>query len=129
MKIVSYKNNLSKDKIALDAYNVSLNAKFNVDYDDVYNHLFSNSDAILKLLMDSDNLYGFGVFEKYNDMLYLSGMVIDPMYQGIKLSREIIREAYDEVNADLVSLRTQNIKMARSLIDTFEGRIISPWQA
>ena len=76
---------------------------------------------------EQDNLSGFGVFENYKliledkivTMLYLSGMVIDKKYQGKNISQEIIKSAFKQVNSDLISLRTQNIAMARSLLNLF----------
>ncbi|MDY3800476.1 MAG: hypothetical protein SOZ95_00310 [Bacilli bacterium] len=52
-------------------------------------------------------------------MLYLSCMVIDKKYQGKNISQEIIKSAFKQVNSDLISLRTQNIAMARSLLNLF----------
>lgn len=127
MEVISYDKNINKQKIADLAYRICGNANFPVEYQDVYNHLFSNPNAILKLLIDGDALAGFGVYEIYdlflNDldlsMLYLSGMVIDPMYQGKNISQIITRYAYEDAKCDLVSLRTQNIAMAKSLLGTF----------
>ena len=129
MKIIDYNKVLDKKKIADSAYRVCGNAEFPVEYQDVYEHLFENEQLILKLLMDEENeLVGFGVFENYKltlerqliTMLYLSGMVIDPKYQGRNISKEIIKNAYQQVKTDLVSLRTQNIAMAKALISTFD---------
>ena len=56
-----------------------------------------NDNLILKLLLNEENsLAGFGVFENYRiflesqiiTMLYLSGMVIDPKYQGKNTKRK-----------------------------------------
>lgn len=134
MKIIDYDKNLNKNKIALSAYSICNNAEFPVDYDDVYEHLFGNDNAIIKLLIDStQNIKGFGVFEKYilqldteiTTMLYLSGMVIDKQYQGKNISKSIIRNAYNQVNSDLISLRTQNIAMAKSLLNTYSNNIFT----
>ena len=58
-------------------------------------------------------------------MLYLSGMVISPEYQGNNISSKIIKNTYDEYNTDLVSLRTQNIRMLKSLFHTFDNKLLS----
>lgn len=132
MKIIDYNKTLDKKKIANSAYRICGNAEFPVLYRDVYEHLFENDNLILKLLLNEENnLAGFGVFENYRlfleskiiTMLYLSGMVIDPKYQGKNISREIIKNAYKQLQSDLISLRTQNIAMAKSLLDTFNDNL------
>lgn len=132
MKIIDYDKSLDKKKIADSAYRICGNANFPVEYQDVYEHLFENDSLILKLLLNEENnLAGFGVFENYRlfleskiiTMLYLSGMVIDPRFQGKNISREIIKNAYRKIQADLISLRTQNIAMAKSLLDTFNDNL------
>ena len=132
MKIIDYNKNLNKKEIASSAYRICRNAKFPVTYQDVHDHLFENDNLILKLLLNEENdLAGFGVFENNRlflesqiiTMLYLSGMVIDPRYQGKNISREIIKNAYEQVQSDLISLRTQNIAMAKSLLDTFNDNL------
>ena len=132
MKIIDYDKTLNKKKIADSAYKICGNANFPVEYQDVYNHLFENDKLILKLLLDKENnLAGFGVFENYElllnkeiiTMLYLSGMVIDPKYQGKNISKEIIKNAYSKLQTDLITLRTQNIAMAKSLLDVFDDNL------
>ena len=132
MKIIDYDKSLDKKKFADSAYRICGNANFPVEYQDVYEHLFENDSLILKLLLNEENnLAGFGVFENYRlfleskiiTMLYLSGMVIDPRFQGKNISREIIKNAYRKIQADLISLRTQNIAMAKSLLDTFNDNL------
>lgn len=132
MKIIDYDKSLDKKNIAEAAYKICGNAEFPVEYQDVYEHLFESDDLILKLLIsEENNLAGFGVFENYKlflenqriTMLYLSGMVIDPKYQGKNISREIIRNAYNQLQSDLISLRTQNIAMAKSLINAFDNNL------
>lgn len=133
MKIIDYNRTLDKKKITDLAYRICENANFPVEYQDVYEHLFENDNLILKLLLNEENeLAGFGVFENYRlflesqiiAMLYLSGMVIDPKYQGKNISREIIKNAYKQLQSDLISLRTQNIAMAKSLLDTFNDNLL-----
>lgn len=134
MKIIEYNRILDKKKIADKAYKICGNAKFPVEYQDVYEHLFENENLILKLLLNEENhLAGFGVFENYQlsfenqiiTMLYLSGMVIDPTYQGKNISQEIIKKAYSQIQSDLISLRTQNIAMAKSLLKTFKSNLLA----
>lgn len=128
MKIIDFDKSLDKKRIADSAYEICGNAKFPVEYQDVYEHLFGREDLILKLLMnDEHHLVGFGVFENYSlvlydqitTMLYLSGMVIDPKYQGKNISGEILKCAYKQLKSDFISLRTQNIAMAKSLMNAF----------
>lgn len=132
MKIINYDKLMDKKYVVDSAFRVCNNASFPVEYDDVYEHLFRKDDFILKLLVDEENnIEGFGVFELYKlylkekitTMLYLSGMVIDPKYQGHNISRRIIKEVYESIKSDLVSLRTQNIAMAKSLINTFDSKL------
>ena len=132
MKIIDYNKTLDKKNIADSAYRICGNAAFPVTYQDVYEHLFENDNLILKLLLNEENsIAGFGVFENYRlfldrqiiTMLYLSGMVIDSKYQGRNISREIIKNAYNQIQSDLISLRTQNIAMAKSLLNTFNDNL------
>ena len=133
MEIINYDNSFNKNKIVDEAFEICMNANFPVTKDDVYNHLFG-SDSILKLLVINGNLKGFGVFNNYEltikdkiiTMLYLSGMVIDKYYQGSNLSREIIKSTYKEIKSDLISLRTQNIAMAKSFISSIPNEILMP---
>ena len=134
MKIIDYNRSINKKKIADSAYRICGNANFPVEYQDVYEHLFENDNLILKLLLNEENnLAGFGVFENYRlflesqiiTMLYLYGMVIDPKYQGKNISREIIKNTYAQIQADLISLRTQNIAMAKSLLDIFDDNLFT----
>lgn len=132
MKIIDYDKTLDKKKIAETAYRICNKAAFPVEYQDVYEHLFANDNLILKLLLNKKKeLAGFGVFENYSiplgddiiTMLYLSGMVIDPKYQGKNVSQDIIKDAYKQLHSDLISLRTQNIAMAKSLLNTFDDSL------
>ncbi len=133
MKIIDYDKYLDKKKIANSAYKICGNADFPVTYQDVYDHLFKNAHSILKLLLNEENRFvGFGVFETYRlflenqilTMLYLSGMVVDPKYQGRNISSEIIKNTYKKLQTDFISLRTQNIAMAKSLLNTFKNSLI-----
>ncbi len=133
MKIIDYNKNLDKNKITSAAYGVCQSANFPVTYQDVYAHLFENANLLLKLLInEEDKLVGFGVFENYQlflenkliTMLYLSGMVIIPKYQGKNISKKIIKNAYSQLQSDLISLRTQNIAMAKSLLTTFDDNLL-----
>ncbi len=134
MKIINYNKTMDKNKIAKEAFKICGKAKFPVEYKDVYEHLFENDNLILKLLLNEENnLAGFGVFENYRlflesqiiTMLYLSGMVIEPKYQKKQVSREIIKNTYLQIQSDLISLRTQNIAMAKSLLNAFEDNLFA----
>lgn len=133
MKVIEYDSFLDKRKVTDSAYTICQNAEFPVSYQDVYEHLFENDNSILKLLIDEENsLLGFGVFENYRlflncqivTMLYLSGMVIDPKYQGRNISRQIIKNTYKQLQSDIISLRTQNIAMAKSLLGIFDDNLL-----
>ena len=129
MKIINYNESFDKEKILNDVYKMCIRASFPVTKDDVYDHLFGN-DSSLKLLVDDNSIKGFGVFNEYSvelqekliKMLYLAGMVVDIDYQGYGISKKIILDACQ--NYELVSLRTQNIKMAKSLIRISENVLI-----
>lgn len=134
MKIIDYDAFMNKKKIADIAYRVCTNASFSVHYQDVYEHLFGSEDSILKLLFDDNKeISGFGVFENYTleleddfiTMLYLSGMVIDRRYQKMNISKKILRTTYEEFCSDLISLRTQNIAMANSLLHLYSDNLFT----
>lgn len=135
MKIVNFNESLNRYAVANDAYKICVNAQFPVTYDDVYAHLFSSDKLIIKLLIDNKlSISGFAVFELFEEyfkdrlisMLYLSGMVINPIYQGHNLSSKIIKTTYSEYNTDLISLRTQNIAMLKSLVNCFDSLLTIP---
>lgn len=134
MKIITYEDTMNKNKIVDSAYKICNIANFPVNYQDVYDHLFGESVSNLKLLLDNDNnLSGFGVFENYDieyktdiiKMLYISGMVINPKYQGRNLSQQIIKDEYNNSQYDFISLRTQNIAMAKSLLNMFPDNLFN----
>lgn len=134
MKVITYEKNMDKNRIVDSAYKICNVANFPVNYQDVYDHLFGEEVSDLKLLLDNEEkISGFGVFEnydiKYRDdivkMLYISGMVIDPQYQGKNLSQQIIKNEYKDSQYDLISLRTQNIAMAKSLLHMFPDNLFN----
>lgn len=134
MEIIDYDVFMNKKKVADIAYQICVNASFPVHYQDVYEHLFGRDDLILKLLLDDNKeISGFGVFENYKlavegnliTMLYLSGMVIDYKYQKMNLSKRIIKDAYEEFCSDFISLRTQNIAMAKSLLHLYSDNLFT----
>lgn len=131
MKIIDYDSSLGKEHIAQLAYSLCNVANFPVTFEDVYLHLFANDTAIVKLLIEGRKLLGFGVFENYKiplqeeitTMLYLSGMVIDPSFQGKNLSSQIIKRTHEQEKTDFISLRTQNIAMVKSLLNSFHNAL------
>ena len=134
MKILNEKSlNKSRDEITSKSYDVCKKANFPVDIDDVYNHLFGNSNSTTRFLVNDNNeIVGFGVAEEYNlkvndidaTLSYLQGMVIESTYQGKGYSTELLKNIYKHYNSDLFSLRTQNIKMALSMLNLFKDTLL-----
>lgn len=59
--------NKSRDEIVLSSYKVCQNARFPVDYSDVYNHLYGSDGLVSSFLInDNDEIVGFGVVQNYN---------------------------------------------------------------
>ena len=134
MKIVS-ENDLacSRDRIVDASYKVCQKANFPVNYDDVYNHLFGSNNSVPRFLLDNDTkISGFAVAENYKlltvqprTITYLQGMVISNEYQGKGYSHILLKDVYKQLHGDFLGLRTQNFKMAKSLINLFEDPKIS----
>ena len=59
--------NKSRDEIVLSSYKVCQNARFPVDYPDVYNHLYGSDGLVSSFLINDNNeIVGFGVVQNYN---------------------------------------------------------------
>lgn len=125
--------NKSKDEIASMSYNVCRNAEFPVDKSDVYNHLYGSDGLVSSFLVNDNNeIVGFGVVQNYNleinelsaTLAYLHGMVIAKEYQGRGYSTEMLRLIYQYFQSDFFGLRTQNPKMAMSMLNLFKKVLI-----
>lgn len=125
--------NKSIDEIVSKSYNVCQNAKFPVDESDVYNHLYGSDGLVSSFLVNDNNeIVGFGVVKNYNleinelsaTLAYLHGMVIAKEYQGRGYSTEMLRLIYQYFQSDFFGLRTQNPKMAMSMLNLFKKILI-----
>ena len=125
--------NKSRDEIVLSSYKVCQNARFSVDYSDVYNHLYGSDGLVSSFLInDNDEIVGFGVVQNYNleinglsaTLAYLHGMVIAKEYQGKGYSTKMLNDLYQSFQSDLFGLRTQNPKMAISMLNLFKKILI-----
>ena len=125
--------NKSRDEIVLSSYKVCQNARFPVDYSDVYNHLYGSDGLVSSFLInDNDEIVGFGVVQNYNleinglsaTLAYLHGMVIAKEYQGKGYSTKMLNDLYQSFQSDLFGLRTQNPKMAISMVNLFKKILI-----
>ena len=131
MKIVEEKDlNKSRDEIVLRSYKVCQNAKFPVNELDVYDHLYGNNDLVVRFLVnEGSEIVGFGVAQNYNlkineffaTLTYLQGMVIAQEYQGKGYSTKMLKNIYQYFQSDLFGLRTQNPKMAISMLNLFKN--------
>ena len=134
MRILKEKDlNKSIDEIVSMSYNVCQNAKFPVDESDVYNHLYGSDGLVSSFLVNDNNeIVGFGVVQNYileiNELsatlAYLHGMVIAKEYQGRGYSTEMLRLIYQYFQSDFFGLRTQNPKMAMSMLNLFKKILI-----
>ena len=125
--------NKSIDEIVSKSYNVCKNAKFPVDESDVYNHLYGSDGLVSSFLVNDNNeIVGFGVVQNYNleinelsaTLAYLHGMVIAKEYQGRGYSTKMLRLIYQYFQSDFFGLRTQNPKMAMSMLNLFKKILI-----
>lgn len=125
--------NKSIDEIVSKSYNVCQNAKFPVDESDVYDHLYGSDGLVSSFLVNDNNeIVGFGVVKNYNleinelsaTLAYLHGMVIAKEYQGRGYSTEMLRLIYQYFQSDFFGLRTQNPKMAMSMLNLFKKILI-----
>lgn len=121
MRIVEFdKNKMSKEKTTLQCVAVADSTSFPTNYDDVYAHLFETNDLLKLFVVDNNyNIKGFAVFDTVNNdyrITYLSGMVLSGDIQGIGLSKELLRKGLESLKGDIITLRTRNPRMYRSLI-------------
>ena len=125
--------NKSRDEIVLSSYKVCQNARFPVDYPDVYNHLYGSDGLVSSFLINDNNeIVGFGVVQNYNleinglsaTLAYLHGMVIAKEYQEKGYSTKMLNDLYQSFQSDLFGLRTQNPKMAISMLNLFKKILI-----
>ena len=125
--------NKSIDEIVSKSYNVCKNAKFPVDESDVYNHLYGSDGLVSSFLINDNNeIVGFGVVQNYNleinglsaTLAYLHGMVIAKEYQEKGYSTKMLNDLYQSFQSDLFGLRTQNPKMAISMLNLFKKILI-----
>lgn len=130
MKIVSEKDlNQSRDEIVTKSFKACQSAEFPVDELDVYNHLYGNDKLVQRFLLNEDNeIVGFGVAQQYDledeTLAYLHGMVIAREYQGKGYSKELLESIYQYFQSDLYGLRTQNPKMALSMLNLFKSTLL-----
>ena len=134
MRILKEKDlNKSIDEIVSMSYNVCQNANFPVDESDVYNHLYGSDGLVSSFLVNDNNeIVGFGVVQNYNleinelsaTLAYLHGMVIAKEYQGKGYSTKMLNDLYQCFQSDLFGLRTQNPKMAISMLNLFKKILI-----
>jgi hypothetical protein len=78
--------------------------------EDVEYHL--HSGRLVYRIFSGDNEVGFAIFAIYGDILYLSGIIIIPAYQGIKISHRVVeqvRQLYPQCR--YLALRTQSLRM------------------
>ena len=134
MKIVTESAlKMSKDEISNISYKICKSTDFPVDEEDVYDHLFGNSDSVSKYLInEKSKIVGFEVAQEYplmiNDieitLTYLQGMVISKEYQGKGYSIDMLKSIYNYFKSDLFGLRTQNPKMAKAILGLFDNTLL-----
>lgn len=105
-----------KSKIFKHSYEVGMNAfaqKHSSEMEkDVWNHLFNEDNLFIVEKEDDDNALAFLTSRIINfngkKVLYISGVCVDPKYQGYGISRNLINETYKMGFCNIIALRTQN---------------------
>lgn len=92
---------------------------------DVYNHLFKE-DSLL-MVMDRDAVIAFLTSRSLGfdgkKILYLSGICVDPLYQGNGISNQLINEAYQLGESyNVMALKTQNPVMKQCFDNCLGGK-------
>ncbi len=78
--------------------------------DDVAAHLASGK--IVRMIFVNDQEAGFAIFAVYNDILYLSGIILLPEYQGQGVANLVIKEVFElHPECKYLALRTQSLRM------------------
>lgn len=117
MKIYQLSGDENKDHFCRACYNIAKKANFPTDLDDVYDHLYYEDPVVFYAVLNN-KIVGFSCFEYYpeNDILYVRGVIVDPVVQGKKLSQTLISNGVEYFSPHLLTLRTHNPRMYDSVI-------------
>ncbi|HEX3100064.1 MAG TPA: GNAT family N-acetyltransferase [Patescibacteria group bacterium] len=78
--------------------------------EDVASHLASGE--IVRMIFVNDLEAGFAIFAIYDDILYLSGIILLPEYQGNGIAALVINKVFELYpECSYLSLRTQSLRM------------------
>lgn len=125
----------NKEELALQCVDIANKAKFNTDFQDVYDHLFFGDNLMLVFAYDDlDNMAGFSSLfltreESGIPHIHLNGVIVNPEHQKhgiarLMLSRAVgyvcgMNENSEERNIDIsLSARTQNPAIYRLMYKT-----------
>lgn len=84
---------------------------------DTENHIFGSE--FLFVVSNNDQVISYAVLDFWKQetqsVLYLSGIMVHPQYQGTNVSSNTLRNALGQFNPDFIAARTQNPVMYESL--------------
>jgi len=123
------KDFLEKDRITKRCLEIANAAKFPTDYADMYEHLFTNEDAELFMVMDkNDEIYGFATCDNIAEYsnTYLHGIIIHPDIQGMGFSVKLLSEIIKKDGNRYFSARTHNPRIYEAMSRIAYKGIIFP---
>lgn len=123
------KDFLEKDKITKRCLEIANAAEFPTDYVDMYEHLFTNEDAELFIILDeNDEIYGFATCDNIAEYsnTYLHGIIIHPDIQGRGFSIKLLCEIIKKDNNSYFSARTHNPRVYEMMSRIAYNGIIFP---
>ena len=127
LKIIKgYPECLTEEQVLEEAYDIALENKFYVDrkiYDD---HIIGNDDYRKYFLVDEkEKIHGLTVIEfpQIRDITicYIGLVFVHPSAHGKGWSKSLMTTALEDnkIEADVITLRTQNPRMFASFVNTF----------
>jgi GNAT superfamily N-acetyltransferase len=97
--------------------------------EDVESHINSGDNFYFVNDENGKNI-AYSIFSQYKtaagEVLYLSGVIIDPPHQGKGISRDIVNTAIEEHEPDYLCFRTQSVRMyeaGRKMVEVLYPRI------
>ncbi len=76
---------------------------------DVESHLLGGQ--LVYGVYQGEIVKGFAIFNTFDDLLYLSGIILMPEVQGKGVAAQVVRFAQASTNAKYLALRTQSLRM------------------
>ncbi len=107
-----------KEEITKRCLEIANKARFPTDYQDMYEHLFTNEKAELFMIVDEKGqIYGFATCDNIatKSNTYLHGIIIHPDIQGMGFSLKLLKEIISKDNNLYLTARTHNPRIYETM--------------